>query len=178
MDPRFTFNQMIDLRDGKLALSSCAAAPPGTETGERLRHERDPSYPARRRQRAAPGRAASDVPFADGQTVLDGLRHIRAHSDPTLAFRYSCINANACKECMMLIDGAVRICLHHAASRGRDAASAASEKEADQRSRHRDRAARRAPQAAGKVSVGRGEQSTPKPVSTLRRSGSPQRTEL
>jgi succinate dehydrogenase/fumarate reductase-like Fe-S protein len=39
--------------------------------------------------------------------VLDGLRHIRSHSDPTLAFRYSCINANACKECMMLIDGAV-----------------------------------------------------------------------
>jgi succinate dehydrogenase/fumarate reductase-like Fe-S protein len=48
-----------------------------------------------------------DVPFVDGQTVLDGLRHIRSHSDPTLAFRYSCINANACKECMMLIDGAV-----------------------------------------------------------------------
>jgi succinate dehydrogenase/fumarate reductase-like Fe-S protein len=48
-----------------------------------------------------------DVPFADGQTVLDGLRHIRSHTDPTLAFRYSCINANACKECMMLIDGAV-----------------------------------------------------------------------
>ena len=48
-----------------------------------------------------------DVPFVDGQTVLDGLRHIRSHSDPTLAFRYSCINANACKECMMLIDGEV-----------------------------------------------------------------------
>jgi succinate dehydrogenase/fumarate reductase-like Fe-S protein len=48
-----------------------------------------------------------DVPFVDGQTVLDGLRHIRSHSDPTLAFRYSCINANACKECMMLIDGTV-----------------------------------------------------------------------
>ena len=27
--------------------------------------------------------------------------------DPTLAFRFSCINANACKECMMLIDGDV-----------------------------------------------------------------------
>jgi len=25
--------------------------------------------------------------------------------DPSLAFRFSCINANACKECMMLIDG-------------------------------------------------------------------------
>jgi hypothetical protein len=37
--------------------------------------------------------------------VLDGLRWIRVHKDPTLAFRYSCINANACKECMMEIDG-------------------------------------------------------------------------
>jgi succinate dehydrogenase/fumarate reductase-like Fe-S protein len=48
-----------------------------------------------------------EVPFVSGQSVLDGLRYIRSHSDPTLAFRFSCINANACKECMMLIDGAV-----------------------------------------------------------------------
>jgi len=48
-----------------------------------------------------------DVPFVAGQTVLDGLRYIRSHFDPTLAFRFSCINANACKECMMLIDGEV-----------------------------------------------------------------------
>ena len=48
-----------------------------------------------------------DVPFVSGQTVLDGLRYIRSHFDPTLAFRFSCINANACKECMMLIDGEV-----------------------------------------------------------------------
>jgi succinate dehydrogenase/fumarate reductase-like Fe-S protein len=47
------------------------------------------------------------VPFAAGQTVLDGLRYIRAQLDPTLAIRFSCINANACKECMMLIDGTV-----------------------------------------------------------------------
>lgn len=46
-----------------------------------------------------------DVPFEPGQSVLDGLRHIRVHADPTLAFRFSCINANACKECMMLVDG-------------------------------------------------------------------------
>ena len=45
------------------------------------------------------------VPYEPGQSVLDGLRHIRIHSDPSLAFRFSCINANACKECMMLIDG-------------------------------------------------------------------------
>ncbi|MGH7089718.1 MAG: 2Fe-2S iron-sulfur cluster-binding protein [Stellaceae bacterium] len=47
------------------------------------------------------------VAFERGQSVLDGLRRIRAEQDPTLAFRYSCINANACKECMMLVDGKV-----------------------------------------------------------------------
>ena len=47
-----------------------------------------------------------EVPFESGQSVLDGLRWIRANHDPTLAIRYSCINANACKECMMEIDGA------------------------------------------------------------------------
>jgi succinate dehydrogenase/fumarate reductase-like Fe-S protein len=45
------------------------------------------------------------VPFEPGQSVLDGLRWIRAHRDPTLAIRFSCINANACKECMVEIDG-------------------------------------------------------------------------
>jgi len=30
---------------------------------------------------------------------------IRTNCDDTIAFRYSCINANACKECMMLVDG-------------------------------------------------------------------------
>ena len=47
------------------------------------------------------------VPFEPGQSVLDGLRWIRANRDPSLAIRFSCINANACKECMMLIDGRV-----------------------------------------------------------------------
>jgi succinate dehydrogenase/fumarate reductase-like Fe-S protein len=46
-----------------------------------------------------------EVPYEPGQSVLDGLRWIRAHKDPTLAFRYSCINANACKECMVEVDG-------------------------------------------------------------------------
>ena len=48
-----------------------------------------------------------DVSFERGQSVLDGLRRIRVEQDPTLAFRYSCINANACKECVMLLDGKV-----------------------------------------------------------------------
>ena len=46
-----------------------------------------------------------EVPFERGQSVLDGLRWIRANCDATLAIRFSCINANACKECMMELDG-------------------------------------------------------------------------
>jgi succinate dehydrogenase/fumarate reductase-like Fe-S protein len=46
-----------------------------------------------------------EVPFEPGQSVLDGVRWIRAHKDPTLAIRFSCINANACKECMIEVDG-------------------------------------------------------------------------
>jgi succinate dehydrogenase/fumarate reductase-like Fe-S protein len=45
------------------------------------------------------------VPFEPGQSVLDGLRWIRVHRDPSLAIRFSCINANACKECMIELDG-------------------------------------------------------------------------
>ncbi len=48
-----------------------------------------------------------EVPFERGQSVLDGLRRIRVETDPSLAFRFSCINANACKECVMLLDGKV-----------------------------------------------------------------------
>jgi succinate dehydrogenase/fumarate reductase-like Fe-S protein len=48
-----------------------------------------------------------NVAFEPGQSVLDGLRAIRRLHDPSLAYRFSCINANACKECMMLIDGKV-----------------------------------------------------------------------
>ena len=50
---------------------------------------------------------AFTVEFEHGQSVLDGLRMVRRDHDPSLAFRFSCINANACKECMMLIDGEV-----------------------------------------------------------------------
>ncbi len=46
-----------------------------------------------------------EVPFEQGASVLDGLIWIRANIDPNLAFRYSCINANVCKECVMLING-------------------------------------------------------------------------
>jgi succinate dehydrogenase/fumarate reductase-like Fe-S protein len=47
------------------------------------------------------------VPFEDGASVLDALLWIRSHADPSLAIRYSCINANVCKECLIAIDGEV-----------------------------------------------------------------------
>jgi succinate dehydrogenase/fumarate reductase-like Fe-S protein len=47
------------------------------------------------------------VPFEDGATVLDALMWIRTHRDASLAVRYSCINANVCKECTIAIDGRV-----------------------------------------------------------------------
>lgn len=55
----------------------------------------------------ARGSDTFEVPYEPGQSVLDGLRWIRVHKDPSLAFRFACLNANACKECMMEIDGAV-----------------------------------------------------------------------
>ena len=54
---------------------------------------------------AAPLWQSYQVPFEPGQSVLDGLRWIRANRDPSLAIRFSCINANACKECMIELDG-------------------------------------------------------------------------
>lgn len=62
-------------------------------------------------RRGAPGDAARYdefvVPYEEGMSVLDALRWIRAHLDSSLAIRYSCINANACKTCMALVNGAV-----------------------------------------------------------------------
>jgi len=62
-------------------------------------------------RRGGPGDAARydafEVPYEPGASVLDALIWIRQDVDPTLAIRYSCINANACKECMVLVDGKV-----------------------------------------------------------------------
>ena len=49
-----------------------------------------------------------DVAFEEGDSVLDGLVRIRMTQDPELAIRFSCFNANVCKECTMLIDGDVQ----------------------------------------------------------------------
>lgn len=58
------------------------------------------------------GTGAADARFEDftvvcenGASVLDALMKIRREQDSSLAFRYACINANVCKECVMLIDG-------------------------------------------------------------------------
>ena len=62
-------------------------------------------------RRGGPGEAKRfddfDVPYEDGMSVLDALRWIRTHLDSSLAIRYSCINANACKTCMALVNGEV-----------------------------------------------------------------------
>lgn len=49
-----------------------------------------------------------EVPYREGMSVLDALMWIRANRDSSLAIRYSCINANACKECMVEVDGKTR----------------------------------------------------------------------
>jgi succinate dehydrogenase/fumarate reductase-like Fe-S protein len=47
------------------------------------------------------------VPYEDGASILDALTWIRAHVDSSIAFRYSCVNANACKECMVRVNGKI-----------------------------------------------------------------------
>jgi len=49
--------------------------------------------------------ARFEVPYTPGQSVLDGLIWIRENTDSSLAFRFSCISANVCKECVMRVDG-------------------------------------------------------------------------
>ena len=62
-------------------------------------------------QRGSPGETIRsedfEVPYEEGMSVLDALRWIRTHLDSSLAIRYSCINANACKTCMALVNGEV-----------------------------------------------------------------------
>ncbi|MDC0033834.1 2Fe-2S iron-sulfur cluster-binding protein [Alphaproteobacteria bacterium] len=62
-------------------------------------------------QRGADGDGISydnfEVPFDEGASVLDALVWVRANQDASLAFRYSCFNANACKECMVRVNGKV-----------------------------------------------------------------------
>lgn len=48
---------------------------------------------------------AHEVPDEPGLTVLDALFWVREHVDPSLSIRFSCRSANACKECLALVDG-------------------------------------------------------------------------
>jgi len=60
-------------------------------------------------QRGAPGEEpwteTFDVPWRAGMSVLDAIVWVRTHADSSVAFRYSCVNANACKECMVSVNG-------------------------------------------------------------------------
>lgn len=62
-------------------------------------------------QRGAPGEEPRfetyEVPYREGMSVLDAVVWIRTYVDSSLAFRYSCVNANACKECMVRVDGKI-----------------------------------------------------------------------
>ena len=46
-----------------------------------------------------------EIPHREGMSVLDALIWIRANTDSSLAIRYSCTNANTCKECMVEVEG-------------------------------------------------------------------------
>lgn len=48
------------------------------------------------------------IQYTDGESVLDGLIMVRNEQDPTLAIRFSCLNANVCKECTVQVDGEVQ----------------------------------------------------------------------
>ena len=45
------------------------------------------------------------VPYREGMSLLDAIFWIREHEDTSIVVRYSCRSANACKECMALVDG-------------------------------------------------------------------------
>ena len=53
----------------------------------------------------APAFESFEVPYREGMSVLDALIWIRANEDSSLAVRYSCTNANTCKECMVKVEG-------------------------------------------------------------------------
>lgn len=46
-----------------------------------------------------------DVPESEGMTVLDAMLWVREYVDPSLAVRFSCRRANACKECLAIVNG-------------------------------------------------------------------------
>jgi succinate dehydrogenase/fumarate reductase-like Fe-S protein len=76
-------------------------------------------------QRGAPGEEpwmeTYDVPWRPGMSVLDAIVWVRTHADSSVAFRYSCVSANACKECMVAVNGkTVYACTERLAEGGTD----------------------------------------------------------
>jgi hypothetical protein len=103
MLPQWRVNQTIRLRGRKASTSR--RRPPLRSRSPRNERHRHPENLARPEQGPRSHWETHAVPFERGQSVLDGLRWIRVNKDPSLAIRFSCINANACKECMMELDG-------------------------------------------------------------------------
>ncbi len=67
-----------------------------TETTLRIRRGTDP---------AAAQYQDFTLLYEAGSSVLDALMRLRREQDASLAFRYACISANVCKECVILVDG-------------------------------------------------------------------------
>lgn len=59
--------------------------------------------------RGGPGRGSRVeeyvIPWVEGMSLLEALFWIRENLDPSLAVRFSCRSANACKECSAHVDG-------------------------------------------------------------------------
>ncbi len=98
--PQWQRHQTIYRRSGTLRMSGAAGAAGG---GRPMSVAKLKIW--RGEARAAGHWDTHEVPFEPGQSVLDGLRWLRINRDPSIAIRFSCINANACKECMIQVDG-------------------------------------------------------------------------
>jgi succinate dehydrogenase/fumarate reductase-like Fe-S protein len=70
-----------------------------------MKPERVPIRIVRGTPGESPRTETYEVPYREGMSVLDAVVWVRTHVDASIAFRYSCINANACKECMVEVDG-------------------------------------------------------------------------
>lgn len=106
MLPQWRRHQTVLFRDGGLRIAGAPPVPAAATDPRPLGSGAQPIATLKIwRGGEAGGFARYEVPFDPGQSVLDALRFIRVSEDPSLAVRFSCINANACKECMMKVDG-------------------------------------------------------------------------
>jgi succinate dehydrogenase/fumarate reductase-like Fe-S protein len=54
---------------------------------------------------ASPWEERFEVPVDDDTTLLDAVQWVREHVDSSVAVRFACRSANACKECIAEVDG-------------------------------------------------------------------------